>query len=134
MHIVTVHFVQHILAGVKDLPYVRTSLIGVSAQWYNIGVHFRIDTNRLDEIKKKNRRDCDRCLTAMVAEWLKSNSPRTGPPTWRTVVIAIAAQVGGNNPREAEEVAKHYSSTFPSCGFPALPAQYSLIPSSSSLS
>lgn len=100
------------LAGVKDLPYVRTALIHVSAQWYNIGVHFGLGVDLLNVIKKNNRGDCDRCLTAMVAEWLKSNSPQNDPPTWKKVVLAIASRVGGDNPREAEKVAKDYSSKF----------------------
>jgi len=103
---------QHMFAGVKDLPYVRTALIHVSAQWYNIGVHFGLGVDLLNVIKKNNRGDCDRCLTAMVAEWLKSNSPQNDPPTWKKVVLAIASRVGGDNPREAEKVAKDYSSKF----------------------
>ena len=98
---------HHIHTEMKDLPYIRAALINVSAEWYNIGVHFKIHVNILDQIKKENRSDCDRCLTAMIAEWLKSN--RGDPPTWKKVVAAIASRVGGDNPSEARKIAKDYS-------------------------
>jgi len=90
----------------KDLAYIRTALINVSADWYNIGVHFRIHVNTLDQIKRENRRDCDKCLD-MIAEWLKND---TGdPPTWKKVVAAIAYRVGGDNPNEAKRIAQDCS-------------------------
>ena len=101
------HYTTFTHAGMKDLPYVRAALINVSAEWYNIGVHFRIHVNTLDQIKRENRRDCDRCLTAMIAEWLKND---TGdPPTWKKVVAAIASRVGGDNPSEAKRIAQDCS-------------------------
>ena len=93
----------------KDLPYVRAALINVSAEWYNLGVHFRIHVNDLDQIKRKNHSDCDRCLTAMIAEWLKSSPGRVDSTTWKKVVEAIASRVGGDNPSEARKIAKDYS-------------------------
>ena len=98
---------HHIHTEMKDLPYIRAALINVSAEWYNIGVHFKIHVNILDQIKRENRSDCDRCLTAMIAEWLKSN--RGDPPTWKKVVAAIASRVGGDNPSEARKIAEDYS-------------------------
>ena len=99
----------YIHTEMKDLPYVRAALINVSAEWYNIGVHFRIHVNILDQIKRKNRSDCDRCLTAMIAEWLKSSPTQVDSPTWKKVVAAIASRVGGDNPSEARKIAKDYS-------------------------
>ena len=93
----------------KDLPYVRAALINVSAEWYNIGVYFRIHVNTLDQIKRENRRDCDKCLTAMIAEWLKSSASKVDPPTWKMVVVAIASRVGGDNPSEAKRIAEDHS-------------------------
>ena len=99
----------YIHTEMKDLPYVRAALINVSAEWYNIGVHFRIHVNILDQIKRENRSDCDRCLTAMIAEWLKSSPTRVDSPTWKKVVAAIASRVGGDNPSEAKRIAEDYS-------------------------
>lgn len=86
----------------------RVALKDVSSQWYNLGVHFRVDINKLDGIKRANRNNSERCLTDMLAEWLKN--PRHSPPTWRKVVIAVASRVGGDNPREAQRIAQDYKS------------------------
>ena len=86
------------------------AMINVSARWYNIGIHFGLSINTLDEIKSMNRLDSDKCLTDMIAEWLKNYKQKHGCPTWRKVVIAISSQTGGDNPSEASKVAKEYKS------------------------
>ena len=92
-------------AGIKHLPYVRAAMIGVSSNWYMIGIHFGLKPNILDKIQSENRRDTDRCLTAMIAEWLVNS---ISPPTWRKVVIAIASKVGGDNPSEAQRIVEQH--------------------------
>ena len=85
-------------------------MVNVSAQWYNIGIHFGISTDVLDNIRTKNRQDSDRCLTYVIAEWLKNWKPKFGAPSWRRVVIVVASRVGGDNPAEARKIAQNYKS------------------------
>ena len=94
----------------KDLSYIRMAMIKVSSRWYIIGIHFGLPMNTLDAIKSKNRNDSDKCLTCVIAEWLKNFSKKQGPPTWRKVAIAVSSRVGGDNPSEACKIAKEYAS------------------------
>ena len=98
--------------ALKDLPFIRSATINVGAHWYNLGIYFGLSTNFLDELRTKFRQDSDRCLTAVLAEWLKNFTSRTGPPTWRGVVIAVASRVGGDNPAEARKIAKNFRSKY----------------------
>lgn len=51
-------------------------------------------------------------MIAVLAEWLKNPSPRTGPPTWKKVVVAVASRVGGDNPSEARRIGKNFKRTY----------------------
>lgn len=44
----------------------------------------------------------------MLFEWLKNWDRKYSPPTWKKVVIAVSASVGGDNPREAIKIGKTY--------------------------
>ena len=47
-------------------------------------------------------------MSSVVEEWLNLNydTVRFGPPTWKTLVNAVANPLGGNNVRLAGEIAK----------------------------
>ena len=79
---------------------------GVASKWFMISVRFEIPSDRAEDIKKKYKKDSDQCLTAIIVEWLR----RAIGCSWRNVVSAIAAHVGGDNPAEAEKVAQAYQS------------------------
>ncbi len=85
------------------------AMIKVSSRWYIIGIHFGLPMNTLDAIKSKNRNDSDKCLTCVIAEWLKNFPKKQGPPTWRKVAIAVSFGVGGDNPSEACRIAEEYA-------------------------
>ena len=84
---------------------------GVAAKWEMIAVRFKVPPNEVEDFKKKFKRDSDQCLTAMLVEWLSA----ARGCSWRAVVCAIAARVGGDNPREAEKVAREYRGGHKSC-------------------
>ncbi len=86
------------------------AMINVSVRWYNIGVHFGLPINTLDSFRSKNRNDSDKCLTCVIAEWIKNFPKKQGLPTWRKVAIAVSSRVGGDNPSEACKIAKEYAS------------------------
>ena len=91
-------------SALKDLPYIRMAMINVSSHWYNIGIHFGIQTGILDKFRSKNRNDPDNCLTCVLVEWLKNSVH----PTWRKVVIAVSSRVGGDHPAQASRIAREY--------------------------
>ena len=68
---------------------------------------FGIDVAELDKIERENRHNSDRCLTFVIAEWLKNHQP---DPTWRKVCFTLAAQAGGDNPSEAKKIALQWNS------------------------
>lgn len=90
----------------KHLPHVIRAMNGVSSRWSTIAIRFKISQDKIDDIKKKYRRNSDQCLMAIIVEWLQ----RGEECSWKSVVCAIAARVGGDNPREAEKVALEYHS------------------------
>ena len=95
-------------AALTDLPFIRMATNNVGSHWYNLGIYFQLPTNFLDEIRGKFRQNADRCLTAVLGEWLKN--PSSDSPSWRTVVAAVASRVGGDNPAEARKIARNYTS------------------------
>jgi len=78
------------------------AMIDVSVNWYSMGLQMGVAMSTLDQIRSAHRRDCDRCLTRLIAEWLK-NSRRC---TWRQVVIAVSSRVGRDNPALAHKIAQ----------------------------
>ena len=77
-------------------------MIKVAVKWYNIVLQLGVDMSILDEIRSAHRGDSNRCLTRTIWEWLKNSSKCT----WRKVVIAVSARVGGDNPALARDIAK----------------------------
>ncbi len=82
--------------------------INVGSHWYNLGIYFHLPTNSLDEFRSKFRQNANRCLTAVLGEWLKNPTNETA--SWRAVVAAVASRVGGDNPAEARKIARNYTS------------------------
>ena len=70
-------------------------------------MYLKVELNKLDGIKGKYKRDNDKCLTAMLAEWLSNPKPEA-PPTWWTVVAVMAYRVAGDDPSAAQKVAETY--------------------------
>lgn len=80
-------------------------MIDVANHWYQIGLQLHINGSTLDEIKSVHHSSVDRRLTMVIVEWLKNyQDPRDC--TWRKVVIATSARMGGDNPRLAEDLAR----------------------------
>ena len=105
------------MTAIDDLRYVIRAMNGVSAKWQQIALRFKLAGGKTDGIKSRLRKDPDRCLLEVIAEWLQSDAADC---TWRSVVCAIAARVGGDNPSEAEKVAKEYQSMLQSVSFPMI--------------
>lgn len=63
-----------------------------------------------DEIAKINPENPRGCLREVIVRWLRKvhNVDRYGHPTWKTLVKAVADEVGGENPALAEQIANKY--------------------------
>ena len=75
-----------------------------------MGISFGIPTSKLEEFRSKYR-DPDRCLTCILAEWIRNCNPKHSPPTWKKLVIAVASRVGADNPALARRIAVQQSTT-----------------------
>ena len=97
-----------IIVGIEDLRYVVRVLHLLAHKWNNIGTVLRV--RNLDTIRKKFPTDPERCLIAMLSDWLNGqyDTQRAKPPSWRTVVYALADRGGGDHRQRAEYVAKNH--------------------------
>ena len=77
-------------------------------KWNNIGTVLRV--RNLDTIRKKFPTEPQRCLIAMLSDWLNGqyDTQRAVPPSWRMVVYALADRGGGDHRQRAEYVAKNH--------------------------
>ena len=77
-------------------------------KWENIGIVLSVQN--LDTIKKKFPTEPQRCLIAMLSNWLNRqyDTQRAEPPSWRMVVYALADRSGGDHRQRAEYVAKNH--------------------------
>ena len=84
----------------------------------NIGRALGLSKERVDNIEKLHRHSPSRQAIAIVDTWLRGNfndqrPPYTIPgntphPSWRSLVWAVAHNVGGNNPAKAKTIAQKY--------------------------
>ena len=62
-----------------------------SANWENIGCSLCITKPTIDIIARNNNNNVTRCMSDMIASWLKRKSPTQLLPTWRNMCTAIAS-------------------------------------------
>ena len=69
-----------------DFPPVFQLLKGVSAKWYDLGLHLHLPPSELDVIEGKNPKSVENCLREMVSAWMHffSNSP-----CWWHLILAL---------------------------------------------
>lgn len=89
-------------------------LQGVYERWFNIGVSLRLRMPFLEEIFEKIRADPknnDYAIARIITNWLKReyNVERFGVPTWKALVEAVYAPIGGNDADLAKEIASKHS-------------------------
>ena len=74
----------------KDLRAVLSALWDARPKWYNIGLELGLTVEDLDIIAETNLKDADKCLTEILAQWLRQANPL---PTWSIVVKALRSQI-----------------------------------------
>ena len=62
-----------------------------SANWEDIGCILGITKYTINIIARNNSNDVTRCMSDMIASWLKRESPGQRLPTWRNMCTAIAS-------------------------------------------
>ena len=89
---------------IGDLKTVKKAVWSARTRWKDIGLELDIIQTDLDAIEAVHRSDIGRCLTEMLALWLKQVDP---PPTWTAMVAALQDPTIGEG-----ELAKELESKF----------------------
>ena len=89
---------------------VKEAIVEVSAKYYDLGVQLDIPAYELDKLPSYY--DVNKAFNDMVHLWLKGVSNKRGtertPPSWRSLVRAVASRTGGNNYALAERIASEH--------------------------
>lgn len=82
----------------------------VSAKWMEIGIILGLPFNTLEAIKRSPGYDVAECVKSVVKKWLKKKYAyvNVGVPSWKKLVEAIGARMGGNDSKYAMDVAKKH--------------------------
>ena len=92
-----------------DTKDVVQEVLDLAGRWQDMCL--ALGLHRLEgEIAARYPQNPKRCLREVIIRWLRKvhNVDRYGPPTWKTLVKAVAAEVGGENPALAEQIANKH--------------------------
>ena len=98
------------IVGLSDLLDIVSEVHDVVPRWWSFGLALHLLPQVLDTTKAKDS-DPERCLSVVIAEFLKKNYDcnKFGPPCWRIIVQAVGNKVGGGDRALAEKIAtNHY--------------------------
>ena len=95
----------------EDAYDVLHEVNGLAGRWSDMCLALGLRSLE-DKIKAEHSKNPGDCLRAVVDKWLQKNynCQRFGSPTWKTLVKAVADEVGGNNIALAENIAKKHLS------------------------
>ena len=100
----------------EDMYDVYEEVITMAESWERLAVGLRLPPVKRSLIATKYSNNTEKCLLAVVEEWLKGacNIQKYGHPSWRTLVQAVADPIGGINPALAHSIAaKHLGNHHP---------------------
>ena len=88
---------------------VRKEVWDLSPVYYSLGVELGLRSSDLDKIMAENSK-VDQALTEVLNLWLRKGYPTssTTPPTWKSLVKAVANPSGGNNRELARDIASRH--------------------------
>ena len=96
---------QHeVIDEIKDLK----------ADYFNLGTALKLRFNTVDNIRKK-KLDHKEALHEVINEWLLKNynCKKFGEPNWKSLVLAVASSMGGNNTDLAMKIAAKHPAKHP---------------------
>ena len=73
------------------MRYIYQTTKQFSANWEDIGCILGITKPNIDIIARNNNNNVTRCMSDMIASWLKRETPEQPLPTWRNMCTAIAS-------------------------------------------
>ena len=81
----------------------------VSFKWMEIGVILGLNYNKLKGLRDE---EIEECVAKLAKWWLKKSNTHKqfGGPSWKKLVGAIGARIGGGNSVYAKEIAKQHPS------------------------
>ncbi|CAI8019655.1 Caspase-8 [Geodia barretti] len=87
---------------------VRDAVTDVLHKWQGVAHALGLRPAQVQTIRAKHRGDLDACMDEAISVWLRRDymDDKFGPPTWRSLVKAIAAKAGGQYPALADEIAE----------------------------
>ena len=94
----------------EDTYDVYEEVITMAGSWEQMAAGLRLPPPKKSLIATKHSNNPEKCLLAVVEEWLKGvcNVQKYGHPSWRLLVQAVADPIGGANPALAHSIAaKH---------------------------
>ena len=100
-------------AADDDLYAVLEEVIHLQGKWAKVLAGLRLPHTHQDTIKMEHPADARSCLQAVLVVWLSKNYDveKHGPPSWRTLVKAVADPIGGANTALALKIAENHPGT-----------------------
>lgn len=91
---------------------VKEAIVDVLHRWQSIALALGLKPAQVQTIKANRRGDLEACMDDALLVWLKRShmESKFGPPTWKSLVKAIAAKAGGQNPALAADIAEAHPS------------------------
>ena len=102
--------------GEEDTYDVYEEVITMAGSWEQMAIGLRLPPPMKSLIATKHCNNPEKCLFAVMEEWLKGvcNVQKYGHPSWRVLVQAVADPIGGANPALAHSIAaKHLGNHHP---------------------
>ena len=100
----------YLSAAEDDVYEVLGEVIDLQGIWTNVLAGLRLPPSKLSIIKAEHSTNSRSCLQAALLAWLSKtyNVEKHGPPSWRTLVKAVADPIGGANVSLALKIADNH--------------------------
>jgi hypothetical protein len=85
-------------------------VLTLKSVYYSLGVALDIHVSELDAVKIQYSQNVEQALIEVLKLWLRQSYPtsKTSPPTWQSLVKAVARSSGANYYRLAMDIASHH--------------------------
>ena len=89
---------------------VLEEVIDLQGKWTDILAGLRLPPSKQSTIKAEHSTNTRSCLQAVLLAWLSKsyNVEKHGPPSWRTLVKAVADPIGGEDVALAQKIAEKH--------------------------
>ena len=109
MHLV-LSALNYLSAAEDDLYDVLGEIVDLKGKWADVLAGLRLPPSQRSTIKTEHSTDARSCLETVLVAWLSKiyNVEKHGPPSWRTLVKAVADPIGGANVSLALKIAEKH--------------------------